>query len=94
MLTPVLLCKLCSELTICLGEAVVLFTFTLLFTITVGLGAVVEGLTVGTTGLPVVGEAGMTVPPKPGMPVPCCGGTTGVLGKSAGLGIVLGTVPA
>ena len=92
MLTPVLLCKLCRELTICLGEAVVFFTLTLLLITTVGLG-VGLGVTVGI-GREFTGLEGITgVPPNPGIPVPCCGGTTGVLGKSAGLGMVLGTVP-
>ena len=70
-----------------------LLTFTLLFITTVGL-VVAVGLVVGTTGREFTGLDGMIgVPPNPGMPVPCCGGTTGVLGKSAGFGIVLGTVP-
>lgn len=64
-----------------------LFTFTLLLTITVGLG-VGAGLTVGTAG--PRGTFACADPITPGGLVT---GTIGVLGKGAGLGIVLGTVP-
>ena len=94
MLTPVLLCKLCRELTIALGEAFVFLTFTLLLTITVGLGVTTGGLTEGITALSVVTGAGITGAPKPGIPVESCGGTTAMFGLSVGLGIVLGTTPA